>query len=74
MPRHALNRLPADVLDFNGALARVRMACGFAEKGSARSAILKRSQLYHLRRFALLRIPLPWGQAYRPPGMARALA
>jgi len=54
-----LFRLQAEVLDFNEGSARVLLANGFAEEGTARCAVYKRGVLHHLRRFARVRTQLP---------------
>ncbi|MEG2803745.1 GNAT family protein [Stenotrophomonas sp.] len=54
-----LFRLQAEVLDFNEGSARVLLANGFVEEGTARCAILKRGELHDLRRFARVRTALP---------------
>ena len=54
-----LFRLQAEVLDFNEGSARVLLANGFSEEGTARCAVYKRGQLHDLRRFARVRTQLP---------------
>lgn len=54
-----LFRLQAEVLDFNEGSARVLLANGFTEEGTARCAVYKRGVLHDLRRFARVRMPLP---------------
>ncbi|MHC1654028.1 GNAT family N-acetyltransferase [Stenotrophomonas maltophilia] len=53
-----LFRLQAEVLDFNEGSARVLLANGFSEEGTARCAVYKRGQLHDLRRFARVRTRL----------------
>ncbi len=57
MDRYDLYRLQAEVLDTNAASARVLLASGFVEEGTARGAVFKRGRFHDLRRFALLRAP-----------------